>query len=581
MEDKNLKQRKRRIRKNPLVLGVIVVAAIVAVALGAIFIFDVVDFGTKERMSLADYYELTEDEVAVILNGHYVPRQEGLHPDAVSVEGAPYLEIKFLKSNIDDGYVYDSVENILRYVMVDTLITVKVGESSYLEGKNKVSFPMDIILQREGQTYINIDFVNTFTDFSYEYFTDPNRVVIKTAYTEFTSAHLSSNTAIRRRGGTESPILKDGKRGEPVWVMEDYGKWSKVVTDDGVIGCVKNSRLKSKTADVVPALMEERVYTHNLLDKKINMAWHAVYSINGNVSLNDAIGKAQGLNVISPTWYRISSNSGNISSFSSADYVNTCHARGIDVWPMVSNFEVPGVDSTEVLSRTSSRDTLVKSLISASLRDKVDGINIDFEALSIKAKDGFIQFIRELSLECKKNNLILSVTNYKPEAHTSFYNRSEQAKYADYIMVVAYDEYSSSAEVAGSNSSMPFAREAVEHTLIEVPGEQLLLALPFYARVWTRDGENLTNKAYGMTALEGIVNKAVASGAEKTWLSKEEQNYIKYEQNGKINEIWIEDQESLTRKVALVEEYNLAGASFWQLGFEPGSIWQMISRYIR
>ena len=40
--------------------------------------------------------------------------------------------------------------------------------------------------------------------------------------------------------------------------------------------------------------------------------------------------------------------------------------------------------------------------------------------------------------------------------------------------------------------------------------------------------------------------------------------------------MWIEDNESFSKKIELVNKYNLAGSAYWRKGFESESIWNVI-----
>lgn len=534
---------------------------------------------SKERLALTDYFVLkAEDDAAVILNGKYNPDEKKPVAEGKVINNTPYLELSFIKTNLDNGYVYDKEEQILRYATEKDLISTQVGKLGYSKGRDNVDYSVDIVLEKDEGVYLNLNFVKEFTDFEFSYANDPYRIRIETPNTVKNITGLKGNVPLRRFGGPKSKILKDGLKGDSVWVLEDYGKWSSVLTEDGVIGCVPNGKLGKVEEVTVEKKLPERVYEHHFLPGKVNLGWHQVTGTAGNNSLEKILNSTSGLNVVSPTWYRIADNNGNIKNYSSQAYVNLCHSRGIEVWALVSNFDEQGVDSTQVLNRTSSRDNLVNSLVAAAIADNVDGINIDFEALSIDAKDGFIQFVREISLKCKANDLILSIDNYKPEAHTIFYNRAEQAKYADYVIVMAYDEHHGDSTEAGSNSSLPFVKEAVNDTLSEVPPEQLVVALPFYTRLFTTDGANVSQKALSMGEANSLSDKY---NAEKIWQADKEQYYVKYEKDGKINEVWLEDEESLSRKMGLVKEKNLGGLAFWKLGLEQSSIWDVISLYVK
>lgn len=532
---------------------------------------------TKETMDLSQFYVVgSEDEAVVILNGQYDTGERPQTPKAVISDGIPFINISFLKENIDDGYVYDDIEKVLRYVTDTDVISVNAGELKYSIGRDTIDFNAEIVINRNDSTYLNMDFVSLFSDYSYKFNNSPNRVAIETPGTEKKTASVKKDSAIRRNGGPKSPILKEAAKEEVVWILEDYGRWSKVITMDGVIGCIRNNALTNREDSVVENKLPERVYKHNLLDEKVVMAWHQVASIYPADRLEGLLSNAGPLNVISPTWYKIANNYGDISSISTRDYVDYCHSRGIEVWALVSNIDTPGVDTTSVLNITSSRDNLVNSIVANAIQDNVDGINVDFESLSIEARDGFLEFIRELSLRCKSNNLILSVDNYKPESFNLFYGRREQAKYADYLIIMAYDEHHGDSLEAGSNSSLPFVTEGVEQTLEEVPAEQVVLGLPFYTRIFSEGENGLTNKSISMSAAAELPQKY---GVEKVWRAEEQQYYVKYEDQGRTYETWLEDEESLSRKMALVGSQNLGGMSFWKIGFEPDTFWGIVPNY--
>ena len=296
---------------------------------------------------------------------------------------------------------------------------------------------------------------------------------------------------------------------------------------------------------------------------------------NGNVSKMVA---GTDLNVISPTWFSLSDNQGNIRSLASSDYVTYCHENNIQVWGLVSNLENKNVDTTTVLNTTSYRDNLVNNLITQAISYNLDGINVDMEALSIAAKDGYIEFIRELSIKCEKNDIILSVDNYVPTDSTAFYNRSVQADYADYIAVMAYDEHYAGGDEAGSVASIGFVEKGVSDTLDEVPAEQIILGMPFYARVWASSETGITSSAYGMEDMQAFLQR---NQATSTWSEEDGQYYAEFTEKGTTYMAWIEDATSLSKKLDVMKENKLAGAAFWKLGFESKDVWQTIENYFK
>lgn len=575
--EQNRGQKRRRRRNNSRFW---IAAAAGAIVLLAFIIFLVQRYTpTKEHMALTEYFVLTEEnEAAVIINGRYQEKtQDDPGAKALVQDGHAYIEIGYLKENLDDGYVYDAAENILRYITSKNVITVSLASPDYMVDRAKEQMDHNIMVAQGGTVFVSLDFVKMYTDLSYVTVAEPNRILVETAGYEKTTAVLKKDSALRRYGGVKSKILKDAEKGEQVCVLEDYGSWSLVLSGDGVLGCVQNSRIGNKQQVTVEAALPEEEFTHLLLEKDVVLGWHQVTSSSANSSITEVLNKAKGMNVISPTWFYLNNNTGGIADRGSSSYVETCHQQGVQVWGLVSNLENPEVDTAKVLNTTSSRDNLVNNLIAAAITYNLDGINVDIEELSSSAADGYIAFIKELSLKCEKNDIILSVDNYVPSSYSGFYNRKVQADFADYVVIMAYDEHYSGGEEAGSVASIGFVEDAVKATLKEVPKEQVILGMPLYSRVWSSDGETLSSKAMGISA---VANYIQDHGVTMTWSEETGQNYGEFTENGVTYQIWQEDAASIEEKLKVLTEHDLAGGAFWKLGFDNDSVWNVTAKYL-
>lgn len=547
---------------------------------------------SKERQDMNEYYRLTaENEVAIVLN-HQVIEDKG-H----LIDGNVYLDIKTIKTYINNRFYWDSNENILRYTTANDLISVNAESTDYTVTKDTHSMN-HIIVKADAETaYVAVDFVKQYSDFSYEIYEAPNRIVMTNAWGNYTAASSKRNSEIRYKGGIKSPILADIAKNTELTVLEPGETWTKIATSDGMIGYIRSKHLgetseKTVTSDYIP---EE--FSHIKKDFEINMVWHQVTASAANSDISNVLQTTKGVNVISPTWFYLNSNNGNIASIASNSYVDYCHQNGIEVWALVDNFTNKDVSTTEVLTHTSSRDTLTNDIISAAIQYNLDGINMDFESLEPAVEDSYIQFIRELSLKCANNGIVLSVDNYAPTAYTAFYNRAEQAVFADYVVIMGYDEHYGGSEEAGSVASIGFVTQGVEDTMKEVPADQIILGMPFYTRVWEftpEDGEavgeaseedsagsyvnySLGSRAVGMNETQRLIS---ANGAAPVWLDDMGQYFVEYKNGSSIYQIWIEDATSLEEKLKVMDSYGLAGASFWKLGLESSNVWDTIIKYI-
>ena len=571
------------------IMPVVVVIVLILLIISGIVIVSLIQKYTpsKERADLSDYYHVTsETDVAVVLNN------EITNGVATLIDGQVYLDFHFVHDAINSRFYWDENENILLYTTASDLISAEADATSYLVTKNSVDYGRVIVKATSDSAWVDLDFVNQYSDFTYSYYDTPSRVVMTNAWGEIDTAVVKKNTEIREKGGIKSPILADVPKSDTVTVLAQDEKWFKVATSDGVIGYIRSNALSSVTTETISSDFVPETFSHIRKDFKICMAWDQLYSSSSNGDIATQISDTKGLNVVSPTWFFLKDRKGNLSSIASSDYVTYCHQHDIEVWAMVDNFDYADFNRTEdttyILTHTSVRQNLVNQIVSMAIQYNLDGINIDFEYLdSAAVGDGYIQFIRELSLKCANNGIVLSVDVLHPASYNAAYNLSELADFADYVVMMEYDEHYSGSEEEGSVASISWVREGVSTTLKDVPSDQLILGMPLYTRVWVKtpnsdasDTEivyDLSSSAYSSTASANLVE---SHNAEKVWLEDCGQFYAEYEENGSTYMIWMEDSSSAEERLRLMEEYGLAGASFWSLYWDTNSIWDTVIKYI-
>ena len=515
------------------------------------------------------------------------------------IDGEPYVTTDTLYDYLNSRFYWDSQENLLLYTTPTELITASVGSNTYTVAKQSYTEDYTPVKVDGDTAYVALKYIQKYTGIQYELMTDEvNRVNIKTKFGTAETVTVKKNGNVRYRAGIKSPILTDVAKGDILYVLEekeDVGDWTKVRTSNGFIGYIRNKYLGQKGEETTESNYTEPEYTNISKDYTINMAWHQVTNADANSKVLETIANTKGLTTISPTWFFLKDDDGNIDSLASQTYVNYCHQNNIEVWALVEDItHKDSITDKEILSRTSSRQRLVSNLIAKAIEFDLDGINIDFEYINEESAKGYVEFLRELSIMCRLNGIILSVDNYRPAGHNRFYNRAEQGVVADYLIIMGYDEHYAGSEEAGSVASINWVREGIEETLKEVPAEKLINAVPFYTRLWEerpKTAEELaqesdtddyvpnvvSSKAYGMDAIDKIL---ATNGAEKSWDETTGQYYAEYVSDGKTYKVWLEEEESIALKAALIKEYNLAGISAWKLGFERQDIWDTILKYV-
>ena len=567
------------------VIPVVVVISLILLITAGIGISSLIEKYTPgtERQNLSEYYNIaSEDQAAIILN------QELSESSAKIINGTLYLDFHFLQDSLNSRFYWDSNENILLYTTANDLIKVEADSSSYLVNKDSVNFDSTIVKATSDSAWVNIDFARKYSDFQYSYEESPSRIIITNIWKDYETSIVKKDTQLRVLGGIKSPIVADIEKNTEVFILSRDEKWTRVMTQDGILGYIQSKRLGKTSSITIASDYVEEEFTHIKKDFEISLAWHQVFSKVSTTELASVLKDTKGINVISPTWFYLNDNEGNLVSFADSSYVKYCHNHNIEVWALVNNLENQEVDTSYVLTHTSTRQNLVNQLISAAIQYNLDGINLDFEALNEeKVEDSYIQFVRELSLKCANNGIVLSVDNYVPSAYTEFYERDEQALFADYVIIMGYDEHYAGGEEAGSVASLNWVKESVTNTLKEVPADQIILGMPFYTRIWEltpveEESQDyviydITSKAYGMASAWKLVNN---HNAETQWLEDCGQYYAEYTEGDSIFKVWLEDTSSMEERLKVMDENNLAGAAYWKLGFETDDIWDITIKYI-
>lgn len=532
---------------------------------------------TSEVMNGEEYFGISGGEEAALIIGNEISEYKGKIVGEVC-----YIDYEAVKDALNDRFYWDGAANLMLYTTPADIIEITAGSKDYTATGKTNSENYEIVKVDGTKTYIALDFVQKYTNLEYEMFREPNRVVINNQWGDVTVANIRKKAKMRYQGGIKSPILREVEKNEVVTILQPMEDWTGILTQDGYIGYVKNDRLVEQRTETRSRDFEEPEYTSVKKDYKINMVWHQITNMDSNYSVIYDIANVKGVNTISPTWFSIADNDGSVDSLALQDYVDTAHRNDMEVWPLIDDFS-ESIDTATVLNNTSSRWKIENTLIASAIEYGFDGINVDFENVTEDAAEGYVQFIRELSVKCRKNGLVLSVDVTVPMSFNEHYNRKELGTVCDYVVIMGYDEHYIGSEEAGSVASLSFENNGIVNTREDVPADKIISGIPFYTILWNtvtnEDGTStVTGEAMGMDAgLQVLENNNV----EYSWDESTAQNYAEFEGNdGSLYQIWLEDDKSLEEKMTLVKDYDLGGVAAWKLGLESDSVWDIILKYV-
>ena len=533
---------------------------------------------TNERQDLDAYYGVQdEDDFPVI----YENLVSDMH--ARRFDGACYMDLETVRSLLNSRFYYGTEDNVLIYCLPEEKFVARAGEKSWESDVSGVTQESYAPLVLDGDTvYVALDYVKKFTNSYYAAYEGPNRVVLRNAWGTEKMATVRGSTNMRTLGGVKAPIIAAVEEGTEVLVLEELDDWTRIETADGYYGYVESKYLSEvREQEMEPVTdVPEYVPQYRSLDGKACIAWNLTYFADSNVEIDGMLKGTKAINVLAPTWFTLSSEDGNINVKASRTYVKKAHENGMQVWGVLDNFQNDDLFVyTRFLNTLAGRQKVIDTLIEEAQSYNLDGINVDIEGLA-EATDvyDFIEFVREISIACRRAGLFISVNNYVPYNYNDHYDLKEQAAFADYVIIMGYDEHIVGSEEAGSVASIGYVEYGIEEALMDVPAERLINGIPFYTIGWTTENGNVSGQTLDMAEAKAFMKE---HDMKKEWNSTAGQNYAEKESGNKLYQIWLEDKKSIETKLDLMESNGLAGLAVWRLGLETNDVWDEIDDYVK
>lgn len=533
---------------------------------------------SKDRVDMDEYFQVSGDRLAVVLQDEMVEEQ------ALLRDGICYFDLAAVHKYFKENFYADKAEGLLLYTTPTEIYSVSFGEKTMVSGSGSTELAYVPAFLEDDMVYVAADYIKEFMNCSVDVF--DRHVQVYTQWGTRQMDTVKKKTAVRLKGGVKSPVLCDLEKGTQIEILERMDSWSEVKTQDSIIGYVENKMLKfggeGTVQEETPVTdYVEPEYTSIRMEGKVSLGWHAIGGQAGNSTLESMAGEGNGMNVIAPTWFSLNDNEGNFRSFADAEYVNKAHSMGLQVWGVWDDFNYnnenkAGLDVYAVLSSTSKRQYLVNSITQTALNYGLDGINIDFEKISVDSGIHYVQFLRELSVQCRLNGLVLSVDNYVPFNFNDYYRLDIQGQIVDYVMIMGYDEHWHGSKNPGSVASISYVQNGIAKTLEEVPAAKVVNALPLYTILWKIDGADVTDEYLTIRNTADFMSRV---GAEAVWDDETCQNYAEWTEGSATYRIWLEDEQSISAKLSVMSVQDIGGVGVWRLGYGTPGVWELIRAY--
>lgn len=317
-------------------------------------------------------------------------------------------------------------------------------------------------------------------------------------------------------------------------------------------------------------------------ETKFNMSY--VYFGNPS-SYTDLVDNTRNsLNEISPNYFNID-QSGTLSLTSALNkkFVEDMHKRGVRVVPFISNHW----DRSAGQAALNNRKKLVSDVAEIINTYDLDGINVDIENVTEKEREMYTDFVRLLRETLPEDKIIAVSVAANPIGYITgwygSYDYTGLAKYSDYLMFMSYDEHYQNGK-PGPVSSLSFSRKTIENALKKVPKDKIVLGIPFYGRIWKNNSDDFQGNGVSIKQIEELIKtyKGVVSFDDKSkspyaviTISEKDSKPKVYGDTLTTGTytIWFENEESIKRKLELVQQFDIKGTGSWSLGDEEKNTW--------
>ena len=548
---------------------------------------------SDDVMELHEYYTIFADDEVPIVYESEVTTDRGYIKD-----GYVYMDLATIEEYFSDRYYYNEKEHNLLYTTATSVFKTLTDGKSMIEtepvqeGEEAVATygysvngtfcetEYEVAYEEDGTVYVALDYLRKFDAFTYELLEDPYRMIIRTQNEYYQTVTVTEDTQVRYRGGIKSDILKEVQIGETLILMETLENWSRVMTEDALIGYIENDCIEASdralTYTVDPAEYEDG-YAPITLDHKVSMVFHQLWAAQGGSDLKSAMSGVSGVNVVCPTWFRFKDNEGSVTNLSNKNYVDKAHELGLQVWAMLTDLDTEDIDLYTILSSSEARAAIIDTMVSTVVECGADGINVDVENVKTASGEHFVQFLRELSIRTHEEGIILSVDNYYPTESSKYYDYAEQGTVCDYLVMMGYDEHWSGSGSAGSVASITFVRDGLSSVLEMVDASQVINAVPFYTRVWYTSDSKTTDETLSMANTGEWLS---GRGYTVVWDDATGQNYVDFDNGNTRIQCWLEDEDSLRLKMQVMDNKQIAGVAAWKLGQQDPDIWTLFEEYL-
>lgn len=263
------------------------------------------------------------------------------------------------------------------------------------------------------------------------------------------------------------------------------------------------------------------------------------------------------------------------------EIVTRCKEMGIVPLLMIRNYtgnEFSADLAGKVLGNPVYRTNLIASIVNLTIQRKFGGVSIDFEFIPPARRNDFNIFLTELKLALGDHILHVNVHAKIADILTNriigAYDYAAIGKVAD-IMAVMTIDYGYPGGPPDPIAPINWMEQVIQYSLTQLGSAKLQIAMPLYGY----DKVVPTNRTRALSVL-AAQNQAISTASIIDFDAVSQSPWFRYYQGAEEHIVWFEDIRSFIEKYRLIDMYQLAGTTFWQISLPAPQNWAYVMKNI-
>jgi cellulose synthase/poly-beta-1,6-N-acetylglucosamine synthase-like glycosyltransferase/peptidoglycan/xylan/chitin deacetylase (PgdA/CDA1 family)/spore germination protein YaaH len=285
------------------------------------------------------------------------------------------------------------------------------------------------------------------------------------------------------------------------------------------------------------------------------------------------------LDELIPEWLHLGDENGNISVDDQAiqdktlNYISK-NRSNLPIAPLINNFDQSTQDWNsqmldKMLNNPDARAQTIQNILDFVTKNKFAGISIDFESVPDTDQPMLAEFMKELY--AKFHPMGLEVTQNIPLNDPAF-DLKTLSQNSDYLILMAYDEYSVGSDIAGPLASQKWFVDSMNIRLNELPAEKYIVALGNYGYDW--DSNTTNGQTY---TFQDSILSAKDAGSQIVLNQNSLNPTYNYFDGDVLHHVWFLDATTVFNEISALKNVSVHGYALWRMGSEDPSVWNVFS----